>query len=153
MVQKVGFFGILACASVSGFIMTSHHGTFPPTFVPPVDAHESELEHLTTISVWLWMPMLTLLKRISFFYLKNCFFFFHHLRNIYHSMINLFLHLFPVGLMLTTGFFAGLVRQTLNKTPSYSEDRVRTRGVSTPLPFWLLLTGCQWRDIIFYYIL
>lgn len=72
----------------------------------PVDAVKSELERLTTTSVWLWIPMLTLLKRIPF-YLKNCFFIILEIFKLsFHSLIviNWFLHLFPVSLMMTTHF-------------------------------------------------
>lgn len=157
MVQKVGFFGILACASVSGFNTTPHRRlitlVISANLSAPVDADESELERLTTKSVWLWIPTLTSLKR-NCLSLKKLLF--YHLRNnspflSHHVVINWFLHLFSISMMVTTHLLLHWYSKHLIKL-HLIQNRVRTWGVNTPLPLWLLLAGCQWRDILFYYI-
>lgn len=95
----------------------------------PVDAVKSELERLTTTSVWLWIPMLTLLKRIPF-YLKNCFFIILEIFKLsFHSLIVItwFLHLFPVSLMMTTHFLLDwynkhLIKLHLIQSTEYEQE-------------------------------
>lgn len=125
----------------------------------PVDADKSELGHLTTVSVWLWIPMLTLLECFFFFTLTNCFFIILEIFKLsFHShiLINWFLRLFPVGLMMITHFLLDwygkhLIKLHLIQNTEY-EQEVSTHHFHSGFSS-LAASEETFYFIIFYYIL